>query len=138
MKVELNTQRVMILIQRRYSAIREISKMTKELEESLIRNDQISAAMILQMRGEAMEKADRCMEEIWQMGESSREDYEKLNLLLTSDPNDSVGENQEEKKIYEIRRKTQTVIEELRRMDQRLNQRVAGEKSYYRTAQLAR
>lgn len=138
MPVELNMQKVMILIQRRYSAIMEISRTTKELEESLIRNDEISVAMILQLRADAMEQADRCMEEIWQMGEDSRENYEKLNFLLTSDPEKSVGENQEEVKIYEIRRKTQTIIEEMRRVDQRLNQRVAGEKSYYRTAQSIR
>lgn len=132
--MEVNTERIMILLQRRYSAIRELDRLTSELEETIVRNDGISAAMVLQLREDEMEKADRCMEEIRQMGESDRESYEKVCSLVDVDPTDAVGGTKEEEKIFEIRRKTQTVIENLRRTDQRLNFRVAGDKSFYKTS----
>ena len=85
-----------------------------------------------------MEKADRCMEEIWQMGEGSKEAYEKVSNLVSSDLEKAVGGSKEERKIFDIRRKTQTVIESLCRTDQRLSQRLAGEKSFYKIVKLAK
>lgn len=131
--MELDMKKVMILLQRKYSSVRELDRLTKELEEVAARNDGISAAMVLEMRGEEMEKTERCMEELWQMGEENREVYDKLKVLLESDPAKAVGETKEEEMIYEIRRKTQDVLNRLRRRDQRLNERVAGQKSFYKS-----
>lgn len=72
------------------------------------------------------------MEELWQLGEEDREAYERLKVLLESDPSKARGETKEEEMIYEIRRKTQEVLERLRRTDQRLNERMAGKKSFYK------
>ena len=55
--MEVDTKKVMILLQRRYNAVRELDRLTTELEDVVARNDGISAAMILQMRGDEMEKA---------------------------------------------------------------------------------
>ena len=130
-QTELDVTKVMVLLQRRYNDIREIHKLTKELAEALARNDDVSTSMILQMRAEEMGKADNCTNEIWQLGENDRKAQEKLRLLVISEPEEGMGESPEEKKIYEIRRKTQTIIDELREMDERLNRRLAGDKSYY-------
>ena len=135
--MELDMEKVMILLQRKYGAIREIQRLTKQLEEVVARNDGVSAAMVLQMRGDEMERAEQCMEEIWLLGESDRETYEKLRVLVTSDPNEAVGATKTEEKIYEIRRKTQTMLKQVQESDQRLNQRLAGEKSFYRIKELA-
>ena len=59
--MEVNTEKVMILLQRKYNAVRELDKLTKELEAFIARNDSVSAAMILQLRGDEMEKIERCM-----------------------------------------------------------------------------
>ncbi len=136
--MEVDTKKVMILLQRRYNAVRELDRLTTELEDVVARNDGISAAMILQMRGDEMEKAEHCMEEIWQLGEGSREAYVQLQLLVSSDLQKAVGNTDEEKKIFEIRRKTEDVLVRLRRTDQRLNKRLTGEKSYYRSLEPAR
>ena len=136
--MEVDTKKVMILLQRRYNAVRELDRLTTELEDVVARNDGISAAMILQMRGDEMEKAEHCMEEIWQLGEGSREAYAQLQLLVSSDLQKAVGNTDEEKKIFEIRRKTEDVLVRLRRTDQRLNKRLTGEKSYYRSLEPAR
>ena len=118
--------------------MRELDRLTTELEDVVARNDGISAAMILQMRGDEMEKAEHCMEEIWQLGEGSREAYVQLQLLVSSDLQKAVGNTDEEKKIFEIRRKTEDVLVRLRITDQRLNKRLTGEKSYYRSLEPAR
>ena len=136
--MEVNVERNMILLQRRYTAIQELDRLTRELEEIIARNDGISAVMMLQLRADEMEKADRCMEEIWQMGEGSKEAYEKVSNLVSSDLEKAVGGSKEERKIFDIRRKTQTVIESLCRTDQRLSQRLAGEKSFYKIVKLAK
>ncbi len=136
--MEVNIEKIMILLQRRYTAIQELDRLTRELEEIIARNDGISAVMLLQLRGDEMEKADRCMEEIWQMSEDSIEAYEKIKSLVLSDLEKAVGGSKEEERIFDIRRKTQVVIERLRRTDQRLSQRLAGEKSFYKTANLVK
>lgn len=133
-QTELDVTKVMVLLQRRYNDIREIYKLTKELAEALARNDDVSTSMILQMRAEEMGKADNCTNEIWQLGENDRKAQEKLRLLVVSEPGEDAGENLEEKKIFEIRRKTQAMIDEIREIDQRLSQKLAGEKSYYEKA----
>ncbi|MCI8853976.1 MAG: hypothetical protein HFI31_07740 [Lachnospiraceae bacterium] len=133
-QTELDVTKVMVLLQRRYNDIREIHKLTKELAEALARNDDVSTSMILQMRAEEMGKADNCTNEIWQLGENDRKAQEKLRLLVVSEPGEDAGENLEEKKIFEIRRKTQAMIDEIREIDQRLSQKLAGEKSYYEKA----
>ena len=136
--MEVDTKKVMILLQRRYNAVRELDRLTTELEDVVARNDGISAAMILQMRGDEMEKAEHCMEEIWQLGEGSREAYVQLQLLVSSDLQKAVGNTDEEKKIFFFFWKTEDVLVRLRRTDQRLNKRLTGEKSYYRSLEPAR
>ena len=110
----LDVAKVMILLQRRYNFICEIRKITKDLEDALARNDEVSTGMVLQMRADEMAKADDCTDEIWNLAGTDKEAQMKLRLLMVSDPQEMVGESAEEKKIYEIRRKTREIIEELR------------------------
>ena len=133
-QADLDLTKVMVLLQRRYNFIREIHKLTKELADALARNDDVSTSMILQMRAEEMGKADDCKDELWRLGEHDRKAQEKLRLLILSEPQEDAGEDLEEKKIFEIRRKTQAMIDEIREIDQRLSQKLAGEKSYYEKA----
>ena len=70
-----------------------------------------------------MEKIERCMEEIWQTA-NSREEYLYIESLVTSDLETAVGKSTEEKKIIEIRRKTEAVLAKLREADQRLNKKM--------------
>ncbi len=127
----LDLTKVMVLLQRKYSSIREISRLTNELKETFARNDEVSAVMLLEMRAEEMAKVDACVDEIWRQAESDPAAMQKLRGLLTADPFKAAGRSPEEKKIYEIRRKTQGLLEEVRKADQKLNRSVAREKSFY-------
>lgn len=131
-QAELDVTKVMILLQRKWNAIQEMSKLTKEMEDTFARNDQVSVDMLLQLREDEMEKVDHCMEEIWRLGEGDGDVYAKLSALVTSDPAEGAWETPEEKKIFEIRQKTQSLLEDLRKADRRLNQRMAGKKSFYK------
>ena len=130
--MELDLEKVMILLHRKWNSIREIERLTQELDETFGRNHGISAVMLLQLRADEMEKVEHCMEEIWQLGEGSREAYDKLHELIESDLGQAVGKTPEERKIFEIRRKTQKLLDELKVADQRLNQKMAGKKSFYK------
>ena len=125
--MELDLREVMILLQRKWNSIRELDRLTGEMEETFERNDGISAAMLLQLRQDEIE---RCMEDIWQLGEVSPTASAKLRELIASDLEKAVGKTPEEKKIYEIRRKTQDLLEKLKKKDQELNRRMHGKKSY--------
>lgn len=131
--MELDMTRIMILLQRKYSAVREIDRLTGELREAFARNDEVSADMLLDMRAEEMAKVDACVEEIWQEGKSDSQMLRKLRVLLTCDPAKATGNNSEEAKIYEIRCKTRILLDKVRREDQNLNRNVAREKSFYRS-----
>ena len=119
----LDLERVMILLHRKWNSIREIERLTQELDETFGRNDGISAVMLLQLRADEREKVG---------GDGSREAYEKLHELIESDLDQAVGKTPEERKIFEIRRKTQKLLDELKVADQRLNQKMAGKKSFYK------
>lgn len=128
---ELDLKKAMIFFQRRYNFIREIDRLTNELSDAMARNDEVSVALVLQMRADEMAKFDECTNEIWQMSNISRDALRKIRILIQSDPEESIGDSPEEKKIYEIRRKTQTIIDRLRIIDERLNRRAAGNESFY-------
>ena len=81
-QTELDVKKLMILLQRRYNYIREISMQTKELEDSLARNDDVSTSLILQMRADGMAKADDCTDEIWRLADNDRKAQEKLRLIV--------------------------------------------------------
>ena len=127
----LDMGKVMILFQRRYNYMREIDRLTGELAEAMDRSDDVSVSLILQMRAGEMAGFDECTNEIWQMSSIGKDALRKIRMLIQSDPEEAVGENPEEKKIYEIRRKTQAVIDRLRTADERLNRRAAGKESFY-------
>lgn len=131
-QAELDMTKVMILLQRKWNAIQEMNRLTREMEDTFARNDEVSVDMLLQLREDEMGKVDRCMEEIWQLGEGDAQTYGKLRILLSSDLTEVDWETPEEKKIYDIRRKTQSLLDELRKADQRLSQRMAGKKSFYK------
>lgn len=128
----LNKEKVMILVQRRLSILQGISRLTAELADALSRRDEVSVNMLLQMRADEMGKLDECMEEVWKTGEGSASDIEELRQLMTCDPfREADGPGYEERKIFEIRQKTQTLIKKLQEEDRKINRSVAGNQSFY-------
>lgn len=131
----VNTDQIIRLLQKRLTAVREILRLTKELDEVLTRNDRVSAELLLGMRAKEMEKASGYTEEIAGMRGQGKEDAAVIARLMGPDPSIYLKENeawsQEEKRIYELRYLTQKLLDETKKLDRDLNRRIAGEKSFY-------
>ena len=65
----LDLEQVMVLLQRRYNFLREIKRLTADLQDAVSREDSVSAGLILQMRADEMENIENCQELIWRMAE---------------------------------------------------------------------
>ena len=128
----LDLERMMILLQRRYNTIRDIHRLTEELAESFSRNDQVSVSMLLQMRADEIVKCEDCILKIWELAGAGGEEAAQVRRLMVSDTSEGVSAgSQEEKKIFEIRKKTGEILEIIRRTDRMVSGRVGGEKSFY-------
>lgn len=128
----VDLEHIMILLQRRYNAIREIGRLTDELQDAFYRKDEVSASMMLEMRAEEMAKSDACVQEIWAISENGPEEAAAVKRLMSREFRvDSPPKDIEERKIYEIRQRTQSLLDKIQVTDQQMNRRVAGEKSYY-------
>ncbi len=125
-------EQMVILMQRHLNCIREIGNLTVELEESLQRNDQAAASLILRQRAEQMAKADRCMEELRGLAALSPQMDLAVNRLFANPPVPPGPQAaEEEQRAYEIRLSARRLIEGIRRQDERISRRMAGKKSFY-------
>ena len=58
--MNLDLEQIMILLQRRYRAFQEISRLTSELGEAVSRRDEVSASLLLEMRADEISVVDTC------------------------------------------------------------------------------
>lgn len=132
--MELDKERIMLLLQKRFNALREVSRLTAELAESVSRNDQVSASLLIQMRQDELAAVEACLSEIWLMAETEPGYAPFIRELVTSDPFAVRPPGSlEEQKIFEIRQKTSRLIKDIQEKDRYLNLRVGGNRSYYKT-----
>lgn len=130
--MQLDLEQLLILLQRRYTVLKEIGKLTGELQEAVSRGDEVSASLVLTMRAEEIGNYEECQGEIGALANQGEEEAAAVRRLLTASP-EAVSETAgwEEKKIYEVRQKTAGLIKEIQQKDKAINQRVGGDKSYY-------
>ncbi len=121
-------------VQQNYVHMVEIERLTKDMEDSLSRNDRESAELVLKMRGEEMDQAGATKREIQTiLAAVDGEEREKMRSWLN-------GEKKyepdcfEAKKIVELSGQTQQVLNRTISLDKVLNSRVTGKRSYYQTA----
>ena len=62
MSADLET--ILIYLQRRYNILREVCSLTEELAEAVERGDTVSASLLLDMRGEQLQRHADCEEQI--------------------------------------------------------------------------
>ena len=117
-----------VLERKKYNYLTEVQDVTRQLAESLDRNDQVSARMLVAMRqdpirqlaevdsGEklrldAFPEADQARAEALRRGGEPREDGEQI--------------------FAEQAGKTRRLLEQVVELDRRTSMRLAGEKSFY-------
>ncbi len=127
-------EQVMLLLQKRYNALKHVDELTDELRSAFDRHDEVSASLLLDMRAEELAEVDNCQGRIWNLAGAGKEDAGEVRRLMRQDPfAAAVTECWEENKIFEVRRKTVQLLEQLQDKDRRMNLSAGGEKSYYRT-----
>ena len=128
----LDLERIMLLLQRRLNGMQEMKRLTGELLESASRNDQVSLGLLLEMRADEMARVEEAGEQIWLMAEQGPEEALQVRRLMSREFL-STGEPEgwEERKIFEIRSRTASVLKEVREADKRLNRGIGGGRSYY-------
>ena len=122
---------ILIRVQRNYVHMVEIERLTKDMADSLSRNDQESVELLLKMRGEEMEQAGSTKQEIQTILEAlDADEKEKFRSWLNGE-NKYVPECFEARKIAELSGQTQQVLNRTISLDKVLNSKVAGKESYY-------
>ena len=125
----LDLEQVMVLLQRRYNFLREIKRLTADLQDAVSREDSVSAGLILQMRADEMENIENCQELIWRMAEKGQRENEDIQRLMSGEfLSMAEGMSYEEDKIL----KPATLIKEIQDADKIVNKRAAGTKSFYK------
>ncbi len=126
---------IMFYLQKRYNIVREISRYTDELMESIEREDMVSAALVLDMRREQMESHAACENDLKQFIENNGEQRRELYKIAFGDlePEFPMGlyvkdELWIRKKIYDIRNRTKTLIQDIRSRDERITRKVKQKK----------
>ena len=115
-------ENIMILLQRRYNFLREIGRLTDELAEATERRDTVSASLLLEMRGEQMERHAACEGELRRQTEEEVSLRRKLYAIALGPI--SPAQAAMIQKIREIRVRTQSLIEQIRAKDSMLARRV--------------
>ena len=118
-------------LSRRYSHISEICRMTQELGDSISRDDQVSIHIIIEMRGEEMDKADDCHRAIMLLTDNlpPKEKAFVERCLNTGDSSGIQGEFYG--KIAEISGNIRSVLSRCIEIDKVISCRTGGDQSFY-------
>lgn len=118
-----------LLVQRR-AHLNEVMKVTKELNESLDRNDRVSVQMLLKMRAEELEKVDLTLRGLREFKEQlGKETAEDIDALLKGQRVED--QMPEMDKIIDTAKDCRKVLDDIIVIDKRMSRRVAGESSFY-------
>ena len=60
-------EQVMLLLQKRYNALKHVDELTDELRSAFDRHDEVSASLLLDMRAEEIAALDNCSGQIWDL-----------------------------------------------------------------------
>lgn len=127
--MELDLEQIAILLQRRYNSLREVQRITGDMKEAMIRQDEVSLMLLLNMRGQELAKYDQSKEELWSQASKGYAELQEMNRLLKSDPEQlRPGTDPMEKKIIEIRKKTKALIQEIQSEEKLVKRQITGKK----------
>lgn len=120
------------LYQRKYNAVSEIQRLTEEMGDLLSKNDKVSVQLVIKMRQDEMDQADKCNGAIAILeDEMNPDDRSRLQQLTENGGSNNIAETFEEKKLQEIVRNIKLVLQKTVELDKRLSSRIAGKDSFY-------
>ena len=122
-------QQIAVLAQKRYNGLNEIENVTNQLQDALHYNDVVTIRMLIRMRQQTMDEIDHFDRQ-----------RKELMELLTPEQREELKHGEAQhfaeggvfvQKIAEIQQKSQALLKRLIAQDERVNRKLAGDKSYY-------
>lgn len=118
-----------VLERKKYNDLVEVQDLTRQLAETLDRNDQVSARMLVAMRQDPIRRLSEVNTgERRRMAELDEEGYDRVEALRRGEPPQSDGETA----FMEQAGKTRRLLEQVVELDRRVSARIAGPQSFYR------
>ncbi len=126
-------EEVMRQVQKEYVHIVEIESLTKEIGNTLARDDRESVQILLELRQTEMEQADEAKEGVRTILEAVDADMRRLliGLLEEQDTRTETGSFEEEK-IVELSHFIRKSLKEIIQIDKVISCKLAGKDSYYK------
>lgn len=118
------------LIQGEVCSVEEILRLTKELEESLHRDDRVSVQMLLEMRKDEMDKVDSLQKKVEVLLDSCPLDI-KAKLEQAIHGAGSEADSAEINRVMVMMQSVKKTISQAQAIDKVMSIKLAGEDSFY-------
>lgn len=118
---------------KRYQAVDEVFRVTKEIADALSRDDRMAAQMLLGMRQGELDHLAESKEKIFLLLEcAGRQERQEILSLLEGKTSASLDASFEEKKIGEIGENIRKNLEKIVALDRMISVKLAGKDSFYK------
>lgn len=125
---ELTLRKAQILAKKLYVFLVEIQDISRQLAEALDRNDQVTARMLIGMRGEPIKSAAQTKQAL----DALRNDLQPEDALrLTQLLNGAEANTEQERPLVVQMKSNAQLLEQVRSLDKSLNLKIARDKSIY-------
>lgn len=122
---------ILKLMSSRQRHLNETLRLTKEIGETLDRNDRVAVQMLLEMRGNELEQIDEGIRKLQLFEETlPLETRQEIDALLTQGIMKERNEFSE--KIIEIAKSCKKTLDDIIVIDRRMSKRIAGSDSFYK------
>ena len=118
-----------VLERKKYNSLSEVLDLTRQLGESLDRNDQVAVRMLIAMRQDPLlhlEEAERTAKD--RRRSLTEEEQRRIRSLLKG----AEPQSSEERTFLDQAGKTRRLLERVVELDRRVSLRMAGENSFYK------
>ncbi len=119
------------LLQKKYTCMSEINRLTEEMAEELSRDDRVSVQMTLGMRGEEIEKMQDCNKHLSLFVENVPPDMKDWLVKVLEGGQGSPKYGKEGMLVMRLAASIRTAWEKTMAIDRHMNKRLAGADSFY-------
>lgn len=120
---------VLALERKMYSALNEVLEVTEELSDAIQRQDQVSVQLFLKLRQEPIDRLQECRTRLINLcGRLPGADGAQLRRLLSGQGDGLIpGAETLEKQVHQ----TDNLLKRVLVVDQAVNRKIGGKKSFY-------
>ena len=117
-----------VLERKKYNLLSEVMDLSRQLGEAMDRSDDVSIRLLLSMRQDPILQLEELKRTALLKQENlTPEERERVEAVISG----SVSPTAEEESCFEEAGRSRRLLERVVELDQRLNRRLAGKKSFY-------